>query len=320
MNIKQIDYEGNDKLEAGKKWLLQKQKKPLFLTGETSSGKTTFIRTLLKEYIICEDDVTELNENLNRKSFAKIACVVECLESLHINDIEIVNKISQKKYSMPIIFTADDAYDKNFKSLRNNCEWILLKRPTNASNIIQKIFDNNFVDEDINVFLEFSNNNISQAISALTFYSKTSYEDESALDDIDIAKIDYEKNKFEETERLCQGFVEEKHSNDIDEDILFMLHENASSHAQNIMSSSKINDILSATDISEDDYLLRYGIAKNIKSFKKMKLRFPSYYAFLSKTKNKKTLKKIYDYDTIYNNALTLDQIYNEHEFKLSNQ
>ena len=322
--MNEIDYEGEDKLAIAKKWLSSNEKKPLFLTGETSSGKTTFIRTLLKDYVICEDEVSHMVENLNRKSFVKIACVVECIESLHITDIDLLAKVSTKKYKVPIVFTADDAYEKNFKSLRTNCEWILLRRPESPLPIMKKVLRAPYDDDILSFFLEFSNNNIKQALNTMIFYLKFSYEDEPCLQDVDVARIDFEKGTMDVAAKICQGIVEESSNEVCDNELILMLHENAASQAQGISASSKVNDLLSSFDISEkadeniSDFILRYGVAKTVKSYKKTKLRFPSYYSFLSSRKNNnKTLKNDFKHDKIYDELLSLTQIQNQQQFKI---
>jgi len=329
-----IDFQGQDYLDLGKKWLLQKKRKPLFLTGPTSSGKTTFIKTLLKGYILCEDDIEELETNLQRNSLLKIACIIECLESLTSNYFEIINKISSKKYSIPVIFTADNAFDQDFKSIKNNCEWIQLKRHANPKFIIKKILENDEIfevkDQLIDFFLECSSNNIRQSLNSLQFYLDTNYIQEVKKDtiftygtteyenrmidkckqkqnekkkivDTDVAMMDVlEKDLFAETNKLCNGVFEKDTMNEDNYEKIFpFLHENASLNAANISNASKINDYISFSDLFQveeiNDYALRSTIAESCKGFKKVgKLKFPTLFSFQSNKTSKKK-KKILD-------------------------
>lgn len=294
--MKTIDYIGEEKLNLGKEWLAQSKRNPLFLTGPTSCGKSTYVRTLLKDYILCEDDIDDLKMNVTRKSLLKIACVIDCIEQFQ--NIDILIEISKTKISVPVIFIADDAYDKKYVELRKNCHWILLKRE-DPKKIIDKILQTNGIHSfDYSSFLIASNNNVRQTLNQFFFYLNFDEEEFN----IDNAIMDFEQDKFEETKQILNGISKTTTTNENDEnteenEILFMLHENAASSATNILKSSKINDIMSFNDCKNNynDYILRLGISNEFKGFSKVtKLRFPTYYT-LFKTNKLSKFKDSFD-------------------------
>lgn len=326
-----ISFFGEEKLELGKKWLEQKKKKPLLISGVTSSGKTTFIRTLLDKYMIVEiNEFNELEMELNRKSLAKIAIVAECLESLHDSDLKKIEDICTKKWSIPFILTVDDAYEKNFKFLRNNCEWIILKKISNADavNMLDAFLfqkDIQFKKDTLEYILEMANYNIRQALNLLQFYNEK--DEKQIISNENISSMDVKNDLFNEVSKICSGSFNKENIFQSYEEIKYMLHENASSNATTIMNSSKICDTLSINEVFEKNdvkeeycnYLLQSSCSEQLKGFKKVhKLRFPSLYLqnsiIVSNFKSKK-IKIEYKNEKMYeNNFISLTNIYDTYE------
>lgn len=283
-------------IKACKQWLL-KPEKPLLLWGPSGHGKTSILTSLLKSYRLWKyndisDDILSLKTSvLGGKPWA---IVIDCLESLQVDERAIVCKL-MKKPPCPVVFTSDSIFDKSMAPFKTGCELVRLFPLSHNQCISILLQASTTVNEPLSaagagVLAEASNNNPRGAINSFQFMKTTrkakeqcADEDESALKD-----SDFSYDLFRDARKLLSGVhtphLESMASTEPDMSVLMMQHNahgNAASlsHLQKLLDDMSVADVYTYKNSEAAIAVSTRSTALHCRGSTSSQLQFPLYYA-----------------------------------------
>ena len=196
MNLNDFYLSPKDKKNI-QKWL-ETFDKPLFISGKTGIGKTTFANVILKDYtqIVVDPHLTtnisefidkSINETDISMMFSKKKYKSIVFDNISYTDRIIIKKlknISLKKYKNPIVIIANNINNKQIQLILSNCSHINLQYTfeqfKSIVNSKYNSIDNSIIDE----FILKSNFNFHMIDENIKYFKHNDYND-IVLQDID---------------------------------------------------------------------------------------------------------------------------------------
>ena len=196
MNLNDFYLSSKDKKNI-QKWL-ETFDKPLFISGKTGIGKTTFANVILKDYtqILIDPHLTtnisefidkSINETDISMMFSKKKYKSIVFDNISYTDriiIKELKNISLKKYKNPIVIIANNINNKQIQLILSNCLHINLQYTFEQFKSIIKSKYNSIDNSIIDEFILKSNFNFHMIDENIKYFKHNDYND-IVLQDID---------------------------------------------------------------------------------------------------------------------------------------
>lgn len=226
------DLLGNDiAKEKIKKWILEwsrgKKGKPILIYGPSGIGKTSFAYVLKKEFDLelLEMNASQFRDKKNVDRIIANAMMAGTLSGkkkiILIDDVDILRKddrggaleISRliKEAEVPILLTADNAWEKKIAPIRMQCELIQLRRITKNSivKLLREVSEkeNTEIEEEVLVKIaENSNGDVRSALNDLQAVHTTNRDREKDI--FNLVREVFKGENYLEVRKLMNGDVD----------------------------------------------------------------------------------------------------------------
>ena len=242
--------------------------KPLLICGPSGCGKTSLLRTSLESagYWVWDESLLSENDTIcdaikhfkTTQGFKKTAIVIECIEGIHSEERKgLISAIDEKNMTqIPIIFTADDDFNKAAKLLKRKCTILKLKKLDLAISKkllidIAKKHTFSLSLDSADTLIESSQGNLRQAINSMQFMISTKHR-QKTIGDSALKECDDKFDIFNILKQICSGVWNSQLEHLIQTDADFFLNmavENVASCSKTLLLGAKALDSLGISNI-----------------------------------------------------------------------